>query len=209
MKISYAICTHNEDETLLNLLYRINEYLDAEDEIVVLDDYSNNLETLKILESLGNVHKNKLNKDFSNHKNILNSKCKGDFIFQLDSDELPSKHLMKNIKKIIELNAKKDLFYIPRTNKVNGITQKHLKMYKWKLDKFGRINYPDYQGRLFKNTKTIKWTRALHEHIIGHTNYTKLPTDSNLEIHHIKDIKTQERANQFYNDNYTDDFEIK
>ena len=40
MKISYAICTHNESESLFNLTEKINQNKDTQDEIVFLDDHN-------------------------------------------------------------------------------------------------------------------------------------------------------------------------
>ena len=38
MKISYSILTHNETDSLLELIHFLMEYKDKEDEIVILDD---------------------------------------------------------------------------------------------------------------------------------------------------------------------------
>ena len=45
--ISYLITVHNEDRTLKNLLNRITNFLEKEDEIIILDDYSDNDKTKK------------------------------------------------------------------------------------------------------------------------------------------------------------------
>ena len=50
MKVSYAILTHNEDKELKKLLDFLIKYKDKEDEIVILDDYSDNKKTLEILD---------------------------------------------------------------------------------------------------------------------------------------------------------------
>ena len=56
MKISYSILTHNETDSLLKLIEFIVKHKDEEDEIVILDDYSDNKETQRILdESRGSV----------------------------------------------------------------------------------------------------------------------------------------------------------
>ena len=50
MKISYSILVHNEDETFEKLLQRLIEYKQPQDEIVVLDDYSDNEKTKAVLD---------------------------------------------------------------------------------------------------------------------------------------------------------------
>ena len=50
MKISYSLLTHNEDKSLQKLLEFLVKHKDEEDEIVILDDYSNNKKTIEILD---------------------------------------------------------------------------------------------------------------------------------------------------------------
>ena len=50
MKISYSILTHNETTTLEKLLKFLIKYKQPQDEIVILDDYSDNEKTKAILD---------------------------------------------------------------------------------------------------------------------------------------------------------------
>ena len=50
MKISYSILTHNETKSLEKLLRFLVKWKADEDEIVVLDDYSDNEKTKQILD---------------------------------------------------------------------------------------------------------------------------------------------------------------
>ena len=56
MRISYSILTHNEDDSLLKLLEFLVEHKDEEDEIVILDDYSDNEKTKEILDTMCSIH---------------------------------------------------------------------------------------------------------------------------------------------------------
>ena len=49
-KISYSILTHNEDKTLEKLLKFLVKWKHVDDEIVILDDYSDNEKTKQILD---------------------------------------------------------------------------------------------------------------------------------------------------------------
>ena len=103
MKISYSILTHNETDSLLKLIEFIAKHKDEEDEIVILDDYSDNEKTKEILDTMCSIHEIKfeqrhLLKDYGGQKNHLKNMCSGEYIFNLDADELPNKWLMKNIK---------------------------------------------------------------------------------------------------------------
>lgn len=60
------------------------------------------------------------------------------------------------------------------------------------------VNWPDSQARLFKNKPEIKWTHQVHEQIVGHKVHAPLPLLYEWSIIHVKDIKRQERQNEFY-----------
>lgn len=135
--------------------------------------------------------------NFAEWKNILSSYCNGDYIFQIDADETISEYMVKNINEIISLNPDVDLIFIPRINIVNGITQEHINKWGWRVDDHGWINYPDFQGRIFK--QGLKWEGKVHEKIVGHKTYSYLPTDNEEYcIKHIKDIYKQELQNNLY-----------
>ena len=79
MKISYSILTHNETDSLLKLIEFIVKHKDEEDEIVILDDYSDNEKTKEILDSMCSIHEIKfeqrhLLKDYAGQKNYLKNK---------------------------------------------------------------------------------------------------------------------------------------
>ena len=56
MKLSYSMLTHNETDSLLKLIEFIVEHKDQEDEIVILDDYSDNEKTKEILDTMCSIH---------------------------------------------------------------------------------------------------------------------------------------------------------
>ena len=118
MKISYSILTHNETESLSELIQFLVKHKDEEDEIVILDDYSDNEKTPAYLDVVCSIHEIKfeqrhLDKDYAGQKNHLTRMCSGEYIINIDADELPNKWLMKNIKSILEENPTIDLFWIP------------------------------------------------------------------------------------------------
>ena len=80
--ISFAITTHNEFIQLKKSIDVIESFKDDSDELLFLDDFSNNDKTLKLLENR-NTFKRKFEKDYSDHKNYLNSLCSCDYILQL------------------------------------------------------------------------------------------------------------------------------
>jgi hypothetical protein len=203
MKISFAITVCNELQEIKTLLPFLLKNKRSEDEIVILFDEKNgNPEVLEFLlgfNKLPNVQtwrSHDFENDFADWKNKLNSYCTGDYIFQLDADELISEYLVKNVTEIIYLNLEADLFFVPRINTVKGITNEHIKKWKWNLDSSGRINYPDYQGRIFKSH--LKWEGKVHERITGAKYYSLLPTEEEYSLTHNKTIDRQEKQNNLY-----------
>ena len=205
MKISYAILTHNEDNELKKLLDFLIKHKDTKDEIVILEDYADNKKTMEILDfyvpKYDIVYEQRhLLKDFANQKNYLTRMCKGEYIINIDADEIPYKQLMVNIKTILESNPTIDLYYVPRVNTVDGLTEEHVKRWGWTVDNQGWVNFPDWQGRIWRNRPNIRWENAVHERLVGFKEYTNLPAEKEYSFIHHKDIEKQEKQNEFYGD---------
>ncbi|MEK9767328.1 MAG: glycosyltransferase [Betaproteobacteria bacterium] len=202
MNISFAITCHNEGNDLERLLLQISKVATEQDEIIVLDDYSTDFETCAILAQWSdrvNIEQHALNDDFAEHKNYLNSLCTKDWILQLDADEFLGSNLEKYVHYLVDHNET-DLMWIPRVNKVEGITQQDLINYRWRVDEEGRIMWPDYQGRLYRNKEELQWIGRVHERIEGNQNFTHLPLENDWAIHHYKTIEKQRQQNEFYNE---------
>ena len=221
IKISYLVCCHNETDTLRNLLELLSLHVKGtNDEIVILDDFSDNKITNFIIKNAveSNPHSIKLfqhtlNNDYGTHKNYGNSKCQNEWIFQIDGDELPSKLLVEYVKDIIEANPTIDLFLLPRINDFKGVTTEHAVRWGWVLTPYKNgliVNYPDYQGRIYKNDPKIKWERKLHEKIEGYSYFGPVenstgPSECNFYLYHDKTIETQIADNLRYNKDFSED----
>jgi hypothetical protein len=203
MKISYAITVCDELQEIKRLVPFLLEHKRPEDEIIVLYDQKNGSD--EVIDFLlpfnrlphvqtwrGMVFVN----DFSIWKNKLNDYCSGDYILQLDADEMITEELIKMLPAILESNPEVDLFVLPRINTVDGITEEHINKWGWKQDEQGRINFPDWQGRLYR--KGLNWYGKVHEKIIGAKKYSIMPEDEGFCILHPKTIERQERQNNFY-----------
>ena len=203
MKLSYSMLTHNETDSLSELIQFLVKHKDEEDEIVILDDYSDNEKTNEILDFTTSKYEIKfeqrhLLKDYAGQKNYLKNMCTGEYIFNLDADELPNTFLIKNIKDILQSNPTIDLYWVPRVNTVDGITQEHINKWGWKVNDKGWINFPDYQGRIWRNRPNILWKNKVHEVLTGYKEHTYLPAEEQFCFYHPKDIERQEKQNEFY-----------
>ena len=206
MKISYAIPVCNELVELTRLLNFLIEKKREEDEIVILYDSENgskNVEEFLRAKSVDNPqfmwYSNPLNKDFAQQKNYLTKMCTGDWVFLIDADEYPDEYLCASIPAIVEGNPDVEAYWVSRINTVQGLTKEHVSKWGWNVDKNGWVNFPDRQMRLYKNElDRIFWTRPVHEQLVGYTKYASLPSNEEYCLHHPKDIKRQERQNNFY-----------
>jgi len=205
MKISYAITVCNEFDEIIKLLTQLLNYKGENSEIVVLlDTPKASPELIEYLELQAEADyitliESEFNNDFAQWKNFLNSNCKGEWIFQIDADELLDPELIVNLEDILDGNVDKDMVVVPRINIVNGLTDEHVQKWGWRVNEKGWVNFPDVQTRIYKNSEKIGWINKVHERIVGFENYTSFPTDEVYCIKHIKDIKRQERQNDYYN----------
>jgi hypothetical protein len=204
MRISYAITVCNEYEEIQKLLSFLLLNIREEDEIVVLFDKKSG--TAEVWEYLIELRKHEYikltSKTFKNHfadwKNYLKDLCIGDYIFQIDADETPDESLINNLPLILEANPNNEVYLVPRINTVEGLTQEHINKWRWNVNEKGWVNWPDYQWRIWKNKPEIKWVNKVHEKLEGFRTYATLPAEEGVALYHPKDIKRQEKQNNYY-----------
>jgi len=197
--ISYAITACNEHVELECLLEQLDTNIRDIDEVVIQLDTTATDEVKEVCYKYPafSLWEFSLNGDFASFKNHLNKQCSRDYIFQIDADEYPSDQLILNLPEILELNPTVELYFVPRINTVEGLTQEHIQKWGWRLNENNWVNYPDYQHRIYKNIPSIKWENKVHEIIAG-AKYISL-LDMGFDLIHPKTIERQEKQNNFYN----------
>ena len=203
VSISYCVTVHNEGQVYLKPLFdRLLKHLQPEDEIIVVDDYSTEESTVKVLEEYKdkiNLYYHSLEGDFASHKNYAKSKCTKDYIFFIDADENVHENLLLTLKEILYNNQNIEMYLVPRINVVQGLTQQHIDIWRWNVNEKGFVNYPDPQTRIVINKPEILWENKVHERLVGHSTHAILPFETeDYCLLHIKDIKRQEAQNSFY-----------
>ena len=228
ISISYCIPVHNEHFELDLLINQLLKFLNENDEILIQGDQGK--VTDQVVSVIRKHHRNRqvkyieypLNKDFASFKNNLIKNSIGDYIFQVDADELVSTVLLENLKFILIENSEIDLFRLPRLNIVQGLLDDQVKQWGWRkdkmfvekldystkdiLDKYSlgldfvfAINWPDRQSRLFKRKESIHWQNKVHEVIVGMNSFADLPdTDFDYCLFHVKTAHRQLTQNKFY-----------
>ena len=201
MNISYAIPVCNEHIEIKKLLKFLYKHIDKKDEIIVQCDQGNTTpEVYEVLDSLNQPYiEFPLRGHFSKFKNNLKEYCTGDWIFQIDADELPHESLITNLKELLKLNTNTEMLLVPRVNTVEGLTQEHINKWRWNVNEKGWVNWPDYQTRIIQNSPKIKWQNKVHEQIVGISTKGVLPMEEEWCLYHPKTIGRQEAQNNFYN----------
>jgi len=201
MKISYAVTVCNEFVEIQRLLTFLIDRKKPQDEIVVFYDTKNGTtEVERYLNLLGeNIRRIGYHFDghFANMKNALTEVCGGNYIFQIDADEIPHEILMDNIHEILESNDV-DVILVPRVNTVDGLTSDHIQKWGWRVDDRGWVNFPDPQWRIYRNSESIRWENKVHEKLVGFETISNLPWAEEFSLYHPKQIERQERQNEYY-----------
>jgi (heptosyl)LPS beta-1,4-glucosyltransferase len=171
-KISVAIATYNEEENIGSCLQSVKGWVD---EIIVVDGSSTD-KTAAIAKKSGAKVFITTNKPmFHLNKQMAIDKAKGEWILQLDADEVVSEALKKEILKIVKKGSELAAFNLPRKNFFIG---------HW-LRKGGQ--YPDYVIRFFKKGKAFLPCQSVHEqmkvrgkvgYLKGHLLHYSVPTFS-------------------------------
>ena len=195
MKLSYAISVCNESKDLFSLVSFLLKVKDEEDEITILIDTTHVTENVKnVIRYFGDkiiICERDFDGNFAEHRNYHITQCKGDYIFMIDPDEMPKENLIVNIKKMIH-DSGAELIMVPRINICPGFTREWIEKYKFITNDLDWINWPDYQGRIFKNDENIKWSRGLHEVVSGTSKIVQLQADPKISLWHIKSIEKQD-----------------
>ena len=205
MKISYVITVCNEFVEIQKLVLFLLKHKRDKDEIVILYDYKNGdkgIEEFLRSHSINSEfiwHKGDFNHHFADWKNHLTNLCTGDYIFQIDADEIPNKQLIYSLPEILKGNPNNEVYLVPRVNTVEGLTDEHIQKWRWNVNEKGWVNWPDNQWRIWKKKDEIKWRNKVHEVLEGYKTYAALPPMEELALYHPKTIDRQVKQNEYYN----------
>jgi hypothetical protein len=205
MKISYAITVCNEAEEIQRLISFLLENKRHKDEIVVLFDSKNGTNTVEEYLRSHSVngefiwHKKDFDGHFADWKNYLTSLCYGDYIFQIDADEVPHQTLIEYLPEILLSNPNNEVIRVPRVNTVFGLTEEYVRQWGWRVDDKGWVNWPDFQWRIYKNHPKIQCKNKVHEVLDGYETWSNLHEVEEFALYHPKDIERQVKQNNYYN----------
>jgi hypothetical protein len=194
--LSIAICYCGEEREFGNLMYFLSEVVNPEKtEIVVLVDTTKvkTIDEIKNEYPFAKFFEKDFEDHFGDHKNFLGEQCEGQYILNIDSDEMPTELLIKNLE---IYDGPHDLLVIPRINICPGYTKSFLEKWGFQINNAGWINWPDWQGRFYK--KGLQWSGKIHEKIEDPQSVARLDEDPRIALLHIKDTKKQNKQNTNY-----------
>lgn len=161
IKLSVTLAVFNEEKFLNRCLESIKPIAD---EIVIVDGRSTD-KTVEIAKKFKAriISKENNPENFHINKKIANDAARGEWILQMDADEVVSSGLAKEIKDVLASNPKENGFWIPRANFFLG-----------KFLKKGGV-YPDYTMRLYRRGKGNLEAKTVHEQAVveGTVGYLK------------------------------------
>lgn len=161
MRLSVVLATYNEENNISACLESVVSWCD---EIIVVDGSSQD-KTVYIAKHFGaRILVTQNHPLFHINKQLAIDKARGDWILQLDADEIVTPELRKEIDQAIK---KKDIngYWLPRKNYFLG-----------RFLMKGGI-YPDYTLRLYRRNKGKLPLKDVHEQAVveGQTDYLKTP----------------------------------
>lgn len=205
INVTWAITVCSELKELTELVNFLHPKIHKEDEILIQYDEDRVTKEVKgYLDIMDSLHSNikvvgfPLNSDFATFKNNLKNHANGIFIVNIDADEIPNEYLVDNIHTLLDYNKEVDMFFVPRINTVEGLTDEDVKRWGWKVNEKGWVNFPDVQSRIYRRTSTIEWVGKVHERIVGYNTLSILPFEEEYSLYHPKDIERQRLQNKFY-----------
>ena len=204
MKISYAITVCTEFVEIQRLINFVLKHKRPQDNIVILFDETNGdpeIESYLRSHSINGEfawHKSDFKGHFADWKNKLTSLCSGDYIFQIDADEIPCTPILESLPFLLEQNPDVEVYLVPRVNTVEGMSQDHMQQWGWNVNAEGWVNWPDYQWRIYKNVPHIIWKNKVHEVLTGYKHYAHLPMEEDYSLYHPKTIEKQIKQNTYY-----------
>jgi len=158
--ISVVILTKNEEKNIKDCFKSVKWC----DEIVVIDDYSED-KTVEIAKNLGaTVFERRLEGDFSAQRNFGLERAKGEWVLFVDADERVTPKLRAEISRLYLSETDKNGFYFKRKDWFGNKWLKHGETARVRLLRLARKG-------------TGKWKRKVHEtwEIEGQTGELRKP----------------------------------
>jgi hypothetical protein len=200
MSLSYAIMFSKDQEELTRLLLLLAGNQLANSELVLLHDTATQCDNAALWRAITLFSRYKVrhqafsSMDFAERRNTLQRACVGEWIWMLDPDELPNKALFDGVELLLKSSLNATAYAMARENKVKDMPMGYLLDRKWTIDDKLRINWPDYQIRLYRNLPSVYWVGKVHETLCQVPVLGHLPQSAYLEHHKTFERQVEQNA---------------
>jgi len=177
--VGLAVIIKNEYELIDGFIHD-NNIQQLFDQIVFVDDFSDDGSFEKLAEYGFAVTRRYLNFNFAAQRNYAGSLLNTDYICRIDMDERLNNQAQQFIQSFI---GKSDYYEISRNEIVDG-----------------KLRHVTQQPFIYKNKPEIQWIRTVHELVSGYKSKEVLPKQCRLI--HSKSSERCERQNLFYHNNF-------
>ncbi len=184
MKLSVVLATRNEQENIVKCLESVESIAD---EIIVFDEYSTDKTRILAEKHGAKVFLEPHHDIFHVTKQKAIDKAKGEWILQMDADEIITPELAKEIKEVVSMSNEELLLRKPKNAKLERLFTRHQSLIELRDGKIGtdsneivaffipRLNmflgkplvhagvYPDPAIRLIKKGKAYLPAKSVHE----------------------------------------------
>ncbi|MCL4354089.1 glycosyltransferase family 2 protein [Patescibacteria group bacterium] len=186
--ISTIILTKNEEKNIVDCL----ESLGWCDEVIVVDDDSDD-RTIELAQRFKvKIFKRKLDNDFSAQRNFAISKAKNDWVLFLDADErIPDLLAIEIIEKTKEQGV--DAYYIERIDVMWGKVLMHGETGNIKLLRLARKGKGNWANKVHEKW-VIRGNTSVLKNVFYHYPHQKL-SEFLREINYYTDVRSEELFN--------------
>lgn len=188
-----AMLVKNSERYLTEVLAALADF----DEVLLLDNGSTD-RTLTIAAQFANVHvcRHEFN-GFGPMKNLAATWARNDWIFSIDSDEVPDADLIASVREAVAQNAPDHVFTLSRLNHYNG---RLIRACGW---------YPDILPRLYHRGFTRFSNRKVHESLLLPSETVKQPLNGYLKHYSFENAEGLIQKMQHYSSLYADENRYK
>lgn len=191
--VSAIVLTRNEEKNIVDCLESIKWC----DEIIVIDDNSED-RTVEIAKKMGaEVFTHSLNFDFSTQRNFGLEKAKGEWVLFIDADEIVTDELKNEIVHLISFSDRRkqlNAYFIKRIDFMWGRKLKYGETSNIKLLRLAKRNAGKWEGKVHEKWK-VKGTIGELKNPLLHYPHPRI-NDFLKEINFYTDIRANELHKQ-------------
>lgn len=184
MRLSVSLICSNNEDTIESVLRSIK---DIADEIIVIIDTNSKDRTEEICKQYSNCVSVEPWRGFLNQKNEALSRCHGEWVLDLDSDEVVTPELKKNILETMNSSDLQGAYLNRRTYYVGKYLNYAWKP-DWRLRLVRRTAKPIWGGDQIHSLMTVEGKTKKLKGFLDHFSYADVDDHMQRTLHYAKGV---------------------